>query len=101
MSNKRSPQEELERRTPRYVIYAFSLVVALAWNEATKDFIERHFASGLLSRYKFLYALILTISLIGVITVVHWINDVYIKTKRKIGETFGGTKRENNLRILY
>lgn len=98
---KRSPQEELERRTPKFIINAFSLVVALAWNEAAKDFISHNFSQGLLGKYKFLYALTLTILLVGIIAVVYWLNHLYIKAKDKIEESFGfSNNRETNLRII-
>lgn len=73
------PHKELEKKTPRFIIGAFSLVVALAWNEAIKDFIENHVISGKAEglRYKLLYALIVTLVLFFVIIIVHIINNAY------------------------
>jgi hypothetical protein len=59
---------EVKKRTVGYIMTAFGLVVALAWNDAIKAFIDHLFPAGSGISAKFIYAAILTIAIVIVST---------------------------------
>jgi hypothetical protein len=79
--SKNSPKEVLENKLPRYIIGAFSIVTAMAWNEYVKEQMEEKVKNK--SRARFLYAITATIILIIAVFVIHKIIDVYMDLKEK------------------
>ena len=53
-------QREALLKAMTYIVAAFGLVAALAWNEAIKEFINQYFESGSNIVSKFIYAIIVT-----------------------------------------
>ena len=69
MSNKNNPKTVLENKLPRYLIGAFSIVAAMAWNEYVKEQVEQKVKNK--TRAKFLYAVTATIILVIAVFVIH------------------------------
>lgn len=68
--------QEFKRQITTLIFGAFSLVAALAWNDAIKAFIDLIYPSeqnGLLA--KFIYALIITIIVVVVSIIVSKLNE--------------------------
>lgn len=69
-------KEELRKRSFGYITTAFGLVAGLAWNEAIKAFIERFFpmsTGGMIA--KFVYAIVITITLVFISVYILDINE--------------------------
>ena len=54
-------QREALLKAMTYIMAAFGLVAALAWNEAIKELINQYFESGNNILSKFIYAIIVTL----------------------------------------
>ncbi len=53
-------QREATLRALTYIMAAFGLVAALAWNEAIKEFLNQYFESDSNILSKFIYAIVIT-----------------------------------------
>lgn len=79
--NKNNPKTVLENKLPRYLIGAFSIVAAMAWNEYVKEQVEEKVKNK--TRAKFLYAITATIILVVAVFVIHKCVDLYLTVKEK------------------
>lgn len=79
--NKHNPKVVLENKLPRYIIGAFSIVTAMAWNEYVKDQMENKVKNK--TRAKLLYAITATIILVIAVFVIHKCVDWYLTIKEK------------------
>lgn len=80
----KTPVEVIEEKIPKYIIGAFSLAAALAWNEAFKGLIEEKFGNTDISKYKFIYAGMITLFLIFVVVIVYYSTQKYYDVKEKL-----------------
>jgi hypothetical protein len=92
-NNKQNPQNVLERKFPQYIIGAFSIVAALAWNDLIKDLLRynkdnnnenENKRNNLL--YKLTYALIATLIIGIVVIIVYKCNLWYYLIKNNIND---------------
>src|SRR5947209_6599568 len=84
---QRKLRKEIKERTVGYILGAFSLVAALAWNDAIKALITIFFPTAPSNNdlmIKFLYAFIVTI--IIVVITVYLIRLTEDKTKEEVKE---------------
>lgn len=79
--SKNNPKIVLENKLPRYIIGAFSIVTAMAWNEYVQDQMNNKVKNK--TRAKFLYAITATIILIVAVFVIHKCVDWYLTIKEK------------------
>ena len=79
--SKNSPKEVFENKLPRYIIGAFSIVAAMAWNEYVKDQMESKIKNK--TRAKLLYAITATMILFVAVFVIHKSVDWYMNIKDK------------------
>lgn len=79
--SKNSPKEVFENKLPRYIIGAFSIVTAMAWNEYVKEQMENKIKNK--TRAKFLYAITATFILFIAVFIIHTSVDWYMNIKQK------------------
>lgn len=101
--NKKVPSEMIEEKIPKYIIGAFSLVAALAWNDAIKDLISSRFGelTGKGVGYKFIYAFIATLFVGIMVIIVYHASNYYGIAKEKLLDCWSSKKaicvmRSNN-----
>jgi len=81
-NGRKEIRKEIQRRTSNYILAAFGLVAALAWNDAIKSLIEYFFPLNKNTvLIKFLYAILITF--IVVIVSVYWTELLSDKNERK------------------
>lgn len=79
MSFLASVQRNLRSKTPEIIIGSLSLIAGLAWNNAFSTLINHYFPVGASSGsylFKFLYAIVITIIFVAVITLIVGDNKV-------------------------
>jgi len=77
----KSPQKVLEKKIPQYIIGAFSIVAALAWNDLVKDLFKRYKADDNTFWFKLLYSISATLILVFVAVFVYKCNCWYHSIK--------------------
>lgn len=81
--NQRKLRKEIKEKTISYVLAAFSFVAGLAWNEAIKSFIDQFFPNKENSiLVKFIYAIVVTITIVLVTVYLVRITEKKEDTKR-------------------
>jgi len=81
MQTKKRPNELLEKNMPKYLIGAFSIVTALAWNDLIKYIFTKYISDDETLAYKVLYTIAVTIVLIIAIMIIYQAHDFYFTIK--------------------
>jgi len=100
--DKRNPQKVLEKKIPQYIIGAFSIVAALAWNDLIKDIFKHITTESVAEKiiYKLCYAICATLFVGVVVFIVYKCNILYYLFKNSIIKNKIKSKIKQNY-ILY
>lgn len=80
---KKRPDKVLEKKIPQYIIGAFSIVAALAWNDLIKDLFKKYMSGDETFWYKLLYSVSATIILVVAVVLVYQFHGLYFSLKEK------------------
>lgn len=81
--DKLKPHKILEKKMPQYIIGAFSIVAALAWNDLVKDLFKKYKSNEHTIWFKLLYSVCATLILFLVAIIVYKCNILYYFLKDK------------------